>query len=199
MSNFNWQELLIRLSTTLLEADGFGDENPLPQEVRFAGWLGYSGASENQIVQAEQRLETKLPPSYREFLKITNGWRQLNDSIYRLWSVEEIEWFPKRNQEWIDIWSENYSQDNLPSVSDKNYFVYGDQQDLIHLRCEYLQTALEISDIGDAAILLLNPQIVTTSGEWEAYFFANWLPGANRYHSFWELVESEYQELVKSQ
>ena len=28
-------------------------------------------------------------------------------------------------------------------------------------------------------------------GEWEAWFFANWLPGATRYHSFAELMQQE--------
>jgi hypothetical protein len=55
-----------------------------------------------------------------------------------------------------------------------------------------LRTALEISDWGDSAICLLNPQVVTPEGDWEAWFFANWLPGANRYRSFWELMQAEY-------
>ena len=61
---------------------------------------------------------------------------------------------------------------------------------------EYLQTALEISDVGDAGIYLLNPQVVTEEGEWETWFFANWLPGATRYRSFQELMEAEYQNFL---
>lgn len=198
MPNFDWQGLLTQLSTTLLEADDLGDGNPIPQQVRSAEWLGYPGASEEQIAQAEERLGTKFPPSYRDFLQVSNGWRYLNDSIYHLWSAEEIEWFPTRNQEWIDSWLEGESEYGSPTVSDKDYFVYGEQQDPVHLRSEYLPKALEISDIGDDAILLLNPQIVTPQGEWEAYFFANWLPGAKRYPSFWELVQGEYQDFVES-
>ena len=34
---------------------------------------------------------------------------------------------------------------------------------------------------------------VTHDGEWEAWFFANWLPGATRFRSFAELMEAEYQ------
>jgi hypothetical protein len=33
--------------------------------------------------------------------------------------------------------------------------------------------------------------VVTPDGEWEAWFFANWLPGANRYRSFWEMLQTE--------
>ncbi len=50
---------------------------------------------------------------------------------------------------------------------------------------------LEISDVGDSAIYLLNPQIVTADGEWQAWFFSNWNPGAVRHRSFQELMVAE--------
>jgi hypothetical protein len=28
-------------------------------------------------------------------------------------------------------------------------------------------------------------------GEWEALYFAHWIPGAERYSSFWELMQAE--------
>ncbi|MEP6672109.1 MAG: hypothetical protein ABJF10_23300 [Chthoniobacter sp.] len=74
-------------------------------------------------------------------------------------------------------------------LSDAEYLVYGEAQDTVRFREEYLQTALEISDRGDDAILLLNPKTKTPEGEWEAWMFANWFPGARRYRSFRELME----------
>ncbi len=50
---------------------------------------------------------------------------------------------------------------------------------------------LEISDVGDSAIYLLNPQIVTADGEWQAWLFSNWNPGAVRHRSFQELMVAE--------
>jgi hypothetical protein len=78
------------------------------------------------------------------------------------------------------------------SISDEEYFVYGAEQNPGLIRYEYIRTALEISDVGDTAIYLLNPQVVAPDGEWEAWFLASWLPGANRYRSFWELMQAEY-------
>ena len=75
---------------------------------------------------------------------------------------------------------------------DEEYLVYGKTQDPARFRVEYLESALEISDTGDSAIYLLNPKVVTPDGEWEAWLFANWLPGAIRYRSFAELMEAEY-------
>jgi hypothetical protein len=62
---------------------------------------------------------------------------------------------------------------------------------------KYLQQALEISDRGDSSIYLLNPNIVTADGEWEAWFFGDWLPGADRYHSFIDLMQAEYETFLE--
>lgn len=48
------------------------------------------------------------------------------------------------------------------------------------------------------AILLLNPQVITSEGEWEAWFFSNWGPGADRYPSFWELMQEQYDVMTSS-
>ncbi|MEM7714259.1 MAG: hypothetical protein AAF349_11915 [Cyanobacteria bacterium P01_A01_bin.68] len=55
------------------------------------------------------------------------------------------------------------------------------------MRLEYLQTALQISDASDGEVMLLNPKIIHHN-EWEAWFFSNHIPGAIRYHSFWEMI-----------
>ena len=45
-----------------------------------------------------------LPPSYREFLAVSNGWRLTGNFIWRIWSTEEIDWFRVRNAEWIEAY-----------------------------------------------------------------------------------------------
>ncbi|MEB3179705.1 MAG: SMI1/KNR4 family protein [Nostocaceae cyanobacterium] len=205
MSTFNWESFLRRWSQELLESMK-DEQQQLPPAVIESGWLGYPGATEEQISHAEYRLGRTLPPSYREFLKVTNGWRQTTPFIYKLWSIEEIEWFAIRRREWIDSFVEGFitgyiNSENrlssLPAISDAEYFIYGDVQDCSKLRLEYLETALEISDMGDSAIYLLNPQVITPDGEWEAWFFGNWLPGADRYRSFWEMMQAEYTNFLE--
>lgn len=197
MPTFNWKELLSEWSRKLLESDSYTYYiAKLPSEVLTGKWLGYPGASEEQILRAEQRLGITLPPSYREFLKISNGWRKTTTFIDSLWPVEEIDWFSRRHQyDWIDPWIEGAG--GIYPVSDEDYFVYGPGQDETSLRLEYLQTALEISPPGDAAIYLLNPKVISGDGEWEAWFFASWLPGANRYRSFYEMMQSEHERFLK--
>lgn len=186
MAPFNWIELLTQWSAAVLADDESTED--LPAEVITSGWLGYPGATEAQITAAEIRLGTRLPPSYREFLKVSNGWRDTS-FIYEVWSAEEIAWFAVRHRQWIDIYVRGAA--HRQHMPDQAYLVYGTQQNPLRFRAEYLQTALEISARGDSAIYLLNPQIVTPEGEWEAWFFANWLPGVRRYRSFWELMQGE--------
>ncbi|MEH1937938.1 MAG: SMI1/KNR4 family protein [Nostoc sp.] len=55
------------------------DEERLSPEVRKSGYLGYPGATEEEIVATEARLNVTFPPSYREFLKASNGLRPISE------------------------------------------------------------------------------------------------------------------------
>ena len=190
---FDWRNFLERFSQRLLSDEKIQTQQS--QEILDSRWLGFAGATNDEIKTVEDRLGIELPPSYRQFLQKSNGWRNSGKFIDRIWSTNEIAWFEERNQDWIDAYTDPY--DNLPAIPDKEYLKYGREQDPVIFRVEYLQTALEISDIGDSAIYLLNPKVVTKGGEWEAWFFANWLPGAVRYRSFQELLEAEYQKILE--
>ncbi len=194
MAIFNWKDLMTQWNQELLADEEIRAE--LPPEVIASGWLGYPGATEEQLAQLEERLGTPLPPSYREFLQFTNGWRDTGHFIPAIWSTEEVEWFAVRNQDAIDGWleGERYDGNEPLPVPDDEYLAYGEDgagEDTF--RSEYLQTTLEISDreVAGTAVYLLNPQIITPEGEWEAWFFAHWIPGATRFRSFWEMMQRE--------
>jgi SMI1/KNR4 family protein SUKH-1 len=190
----DWRNFLEQFSQRLLSDEKIQAQQS--QKILDSRWLGFAGATNDEIKKVEDRLGIELPPSYRQFLQTSNGWRNSGKFINRIWSTNEIAWFKERNQDWIDAYTDPY--DNLPVIPDKEYFKYGHEQDPVTFRVEYLRTALEISDIGDSAIYLLNPKVVTKDGEWEAWFFANWLPGAVRYRSFKDLMEAEYQKVLES-
>ncbi len=200
MPKYDWKPFLLEFSRDILADEDM--RSSLPGEVVASGWLGFPGATENELAEAEARLGVKLPPSYREFLSVTNGWVGMGAFIERMWSASEIEWYRVRNQQAIDAWTMGMGLGQggaivEPTVPDRDYFVYGEGQDSAYLRTEYLSSALEISDWGDSAILLLNPRIVTPDGEWEAWFHASWLPGANRYRSFWEMMHEEHAAFLE--
>jgi hypothetical protein len=193
MNTSEWKSFLAEYNRELMSYEEVVEV--LPKEVISHGWLGYAGASDAEIRTAEKRLATQLPPSYRAFLSASNGWRYPSVSIGDLWPVQKVAWFREHNQDWIDIYTAPSAK--LPPLTDEEYLVYGAEQDCVKLREEYLQNALQISPEGDSAVVLLNPRIVTAEGEWETWFFANWLPGAMRYRSFAEWLADERKNCVE--
>ncbi len=184
---YDWQGFLSQWNAELLASEDVKDEG-LASEVATSQWFGFPGATEEDLTTAEARLGRSFPPSYREFLQFSNGWRQTGPFIYHLWPSDQVDWFRVRNQAWIDT----LASFEYPTVTDAEYLVYGSGAEQPE-RIEYLRTALQISDIGDSSVYLLNPQIITPQGEWEAWFLASWSPSIDRYPSFWDMMQAEYR------
>jgi hypothetical protein len=192
MSEFNWRAFLQQWSRDLYQRLDDEAIEQLPTEVITSLWFGFPGATERQIDSLEHRLGKTLPPSYREFLLVTNGWRQLDLSIDRMLPTDEVNWLRLTNQSLVEEWGASG-----PEVDDSMYYVYGAQQDPSAVRSRYLRTALEIGNGQDLAHLLLNPEVATNNGEWEAWFFATWLAGADRFRTFQDLMESLHSEFIE--
>ncbi|UOQ52875.1 SMI1/KNR4 family protein [Hymenobacter cellulosivorans] len=159
----------------------------LTAEQRQSQWLGAPGATEAELDAMEERLHITLPPSYRAFLQASNGFGPLNRFIWRLKPCAEVDWLVKTEAELVEMWEVDV--ETVPSVPDEEYFIYGKKQNSVQVRGEYFRGLLLVSDWGDAGFLALNPD-VHHQGEWEAWHFANWIPGAVRYRSFAELVQA---------
>ncbi|MDB6058460.1 MAG: hypothetical protein JWO95_2304 [Verrucomicrobiales bacterium] len=159
--------------------------------VNATQWPGAPAAALDQIVQTETRLGIQLPPSYRSFLQASNGWTQASRSVPILLPIEKIQWFRKAHREWIQAYQFSPALD-LP---ESEYFDYANA-DSIQFHPKHLQHTLSISEIGDDGVILLNPMVVWPDGEWETWFFANWLPGAQRFRSFADWFEHEHADLA---
>jgi hypothetical protein len=202
VKSFDWTAFLRQYNAELLPSEHVAemvchlDEDGNLAAAVQAGWLGYPGATEEQLARTEERLGVSLPPSYSAFLATSNGWRCPSTSIPRLWAAEEIERLAVTDPDAIDGWSEH-----TEPVGNADYFVYGDQQQPHNFSPDYLKRALQISEqeIAGSAVYLLVPDVVTPEGEWEAWMLAHWLPGAKRYRSFKELMEDERQSFLHSE
>lgn len=134
------------------------------------------GATEFEVMQAEERLGGRLPPSYRAFLLAANGW-----GGETMLPVGEVGWLRDLDPDAAEPWYEI-------SISDEEYLIYGDGQDTaLHFRSEYLPDTLLIGRFDDGDYLL-NPRIITPDGEWEAWHVTGWYPGARRFRSFRDLM-----------
>lgn len=149
------------------------------------------GATEGEVSSLEQELGTKLPVSYRNFLLASNGFTIMNESC-ELYGIDQIKWFVEENRDWAECW------DDSIEVDDEKYFQYGDHQDCCAIRGRYMETALQISSTEDGYIYLLNPKIIDSRNEWEAWDFGNKYPGAVRYRSFWEMMQKVYERSLRS-
>ncbi|MCU1023109.1 SMI1/KNR4 family protein [Stenotrophomonas maltophilia] len=83
-------------------------DSPLADVARRAltgtlDWCGVPGASEKDIVDAENRLGVRLPKSYRDFLKVSNGFAMPGRFIDILLPVELIRPFGQDNEEIVQI------------------------------------------------------------------------------------------------
>jgi hypothetical protein len=69
------------------------------------------------------------------------------------------------DQETIDVWSASSDPDGFE---------------------RHLPATLQVSarETVGTARYLLNPEVTSADGEWEAFYFAHWLPGVRRYPSF---------------
>jgi len=159
-----------------------------------ACWLGEPGATEKEIASAEERLGALLPPSYRAFLAQANGFDHIGPFIYRLYSSTEVDWFRVRNQDWIDAYQNPINKEpGEEGITPEEHLA--NPGDSVRFRTAYLSSCLQISEEGDSAVVLLNPEVVNAESEWETWLFANWFPGARRYSSFFAYVESELESI----
>src|SRR5215469_3921599 len=62
-------------------------------------------ASDEAIRSLEARLGSPLPPDYRDFLKLHNGWQNFH-ADGKLLAVEDqnVEWVRKKIKFWSDLW-----------------------------------------------------------------------------------------------
>jgi len=177
------------MSSLLLENEDIAAE--LTDKAVQEEWLGYPAATKAKVDELEKCIQKKLPTSYRGFLMVSNGWRRTSFFLGKLLSTRQVDYFRVRNNDWIEPYRCAPEED----LSAEEHLAYGEEQDCASFRAAYLEQAIQISDEHDGAVVLLNPDVSTTTGEWEAWFLASWLPGAQRHPSFWDLMQTELQKM----
>ncbi|GLU47077.1 SMI1/KNR4 family protein [Nocardiopsis ansamitocini] len=162
-----WRAYLAEYSADMLRALDEGQLFGTTDDQRLASWLGYDGATEEQITDLEKRLGARLPPSYRSFLATSDGWATMGAFISNLRSAATVGWLGDLQDE--HVLDEKYLEHEEPAGP-----------------------VLLVSGEGDAQYWLLDAGDVSPDGEWAAYVWAAWYPGLGERHvSFADLVADE--------
>jgi hypothetical protein len=181
-----WRPFLEKWSEEWVAGHDPEQDGPLAAEVVRDTWLGFAPANEAEVAAAEARLDRQLPPSLREFLLVTNGWRDAGNFIYRMAGTTELEWLRDTDDRtWIEVW-EDLAEDDIEE-EDEDEEAFGVQE------AKVLARSLRLSLDGDAAVMLLDPEDVDEDGEWAGYWLASWSgEGPQRYGSFHDLMHRQW-------
>ena len=82
--------------------------NGIEVKANDTGTVRFPGASDEDIQLLEQRIGKNLPPSYINFLKVSNGWIQLGMDAEsgKLWPTEQVNWLKEQDPQMLSDWLE---------------------------------------------------------------------------------------------
>ncbi|MEE4591550.1 discoidin domain-containing protein [Streptomyces sp. DSM 41524] len=167
-----WRSCLAEYSATILRVADEDELSEVDDEQRAAGWLGFEGADEESVLALEERLGTRLPPSYRTFLSASDGWLNISPFMWRMRPAKTVGWLREADPETWSVIRGGEGEDWDDTA--------------------FMDRALLVSEEGDAQHWLLDPADVSEDGEWAAYIWASWYPAlGDRHASFAELVVEE--------
>jgi cell wall assembly regulator SMI1 len=191
MSTFEWSQLLSELSVSLIENGG---NLPISAAAQQSRWLGYPPAQPADIADAEARLGRPLPPSLRDFYLISNGWGPFGCFIWNLLPVQSIDWVRVR-EPWLYDSACDAEATAGPWADDPNGLRL---QTYRYDQGTQVKRSLVVTSDGDASTWLLDPETLSTTGEWAAGRWSSWNPAMEWISdSFLALVRTEYSDFLR--
>jgi hypothetical protein len=175
----DWRSFLVRWSQEWADARDPDEPAERDAEALRACWLGFPPASEERILALEERLGHRLPPSYRTFLAVSDGWRHAGGFVWLLAGIDGVRW----HEDAAGL-AEYYREDLGDDATFEEALVAG-----------MWERALQLDVESDAAYVLLDPGDVDSDGEWAVYCYASWRASPpERYASFRAFMEAMYRE-----
>ncbi|MET7287042.1 SMI1/KNR4 family protein [Streptomyces sp. NPDC005573] len=177
----DWHSFLAQWSQEWEDAqDGGAPAAPAPEDgPAGTDTLGFPPASEERILALEERLGHRLPPSYRAFVAVSDGWRHAGGFVWRLAGTGEVRW-----HEDAEGLSEYFpgEPDDEPTPEDA-------------LLAGMWSRSLQLDVQSDGVYVLLDPGDTDGDGEWAVYTYASWRASPpERLPSFGAFMRDMYQE-----
>ncbi|MGY4976197.1 SMI1/KNR4 family protein [Streptomyces sp. 900105755] len=174
----DWRSFLTRWSHEWADAQ-HGDATERDEEPLRTRRLGFPPASEERIRKLEQRLGHRLPPSYRSFLAVSDGWRHAGGFVWLLAGTGRARWHEDAAG-LSEYFPGELDEDSTPEDE---------------LLAGMWGRALQLDVESDALYVLLDPGDVDDAGEWAVYTWAPWHADVpTRYGSFRTFMEAMYRE-----
>ncbi|MEE1761286.1 SMI1/KNR4 family protein [Streptomyces sp. SP18BB07] len=177
---FDWQSFLRAWSEEW--ADSLPDDEARNEEdetARRARWLGFPPASEERITAMEERLGRRMPPSYREFLAVSDGWRHAGGFVWLLAGTGDARWHDNESG-LADLFEEYLDEDAGPEERQE---------------ADLWRRGLQLDVESDVTHVLLDPEDVDENGEWAVYTWSSWLAAPPERHTdFAAFMREMYRE-----
>jgi len=118
-------------------------------------WLGNIPSTNTQILELEERLGLPLPQDYKTFLSITNGFSAPCDIEPSFVNIANIDYLKNIDKNIVEAYN---------SVE--------------------LERSILVAGINEEQYFLLIPP-VSSSGNWDYWKFANWIPGEESFENLY--------------
>lgn len=179
-TTFDWRTFLLKWSGEW--ADSLPDGETLgadDETARRARWLGFPATSEERVAALEERLGRRVPPSYREFLKVSDGWRHAGGFVSLLAGAEEARWHD--NESGLADVFEEYLDEDAGSEERREADIW--------------RRGLQLDVVSDITHVLMDPEDVDERGEWAVYTWASWrAEPPERHTNFVEFMRDMHRE-----
>ncbi|MFI1538149.1 SMI1/KNR4 family protein [Streptomyces anandii] len=177
---FDWRSFLLKWSGEWADSLPDGEERGEGDEAaRRERWLGFPPASEDRIAALEERLGRRMPPSYREFLKVTDGWRHAGGFVWLLAGTEDARWHNDESG-LGEMFEEDLDEDAGPEE---------------RREADIWRRGLQLDVESDVTHVLMDPEDVDEDGEWAVYTWASWrAEPPERHAGFLEFMRDMHRE-----
>ncbi len=206
----DWRDLLSAMNQLVLEC-GLSEE--VPEDVLKRGWLGEPPAAEEAIAAAELRLGLTLPPSFKAFYRVSNGWHWPHPDVRMILAVEGIERLGDSNNKNIaafvdgSLYQLYYMTKGHEAAERLGHHAASElglevaaellpPDDPLRNVAAMVEISLEEPPMSEA-LMLLDPTNASADGEMQVLLSSNWTVGLPSEGNFWEFMKKGRDALAR--